>query len=423
MQLAFLLWAARMALPPALHCQVCDTSYYYTAAAEIAKSGLLFFNPYDGYRSYFVPFFIASVQWLAASAGFDGGAVERYTYGVTLLFWLVSSGLMWWLANRVRVLTFWMTSAATLLNPILLVYVPFALQEGVLMVCCLPLLFVWAGAKDMEPSRRAALVMMLALLAYIIRSSLVWWLPLAAIYAGWLLWPQIRHPRRWLPWTVFVVFAGCLLIGPQIHISNHKSGSFNPYPSTTPLAQQIAWGVTLLKFATVEDEGHWRGLTYWSPFVAEPEEDKTVGFYLKHPMRGAFLMLGHAYAGFHYDQITPYWRLDRARPLTIWLVLSSAIVFLGVVRMTAIVIARDLDADRAFAIATVALCVASLVLLATESRFGIVGFAMLSIQVAEWISTRPSCARWSWLGPGLLMYLALSFLYNTLLLQSADIKL
>ena len=141
---------------------------------------------------------------------------------------------------------------------------------------------------------------------------------------------------------------------PQIHISNHKSGSFNPYPSTTPLAQQIAWGVTLLKFATVEDEGHWRGLTYWSPFVAEPEEDKTVGFYLKHPMRGAFLMLGHAYAGFHYDQITPYWRLDRARPLTIWLVLSSAIVFLGVVRMTAIVIARDLDADRAFAIATVA---------------------------------------------------------------------
>ena len=167
MQLAFLLWAARVALPPALHCQVCDTSYYYTAAAEIAKSGLLFLNPYDGYRSYFVPFFIASVQSLAATAGFEGGAVERYTYGVTLLFWLVSSGLMWWLAKRVGLRTFWMTSAATLLNPILLVYVPFALQEGVLMVCCLPLLFVWAGAKDMKPSRRAALVMMLALLAYI----------------------------------------------------------------------------------------------------------------------------------------------------------------------------------------------------------------------------------------------------------------
>ena len=32
-------------------------------------------------------------------------------------------------------------------------------------------------------------------------------------------------------------------------------------------------------------------------------------------------------------------------------------------------------------------------------------------------------AEWSWLVPALLLYLALSFLYNTLLLQSADIKL
>ena len=36
MQLAFLVWAVRAAIPPALSCEVCDTSYYYTAAAEIA---------------------------------------------------------------------------------------------------------------------------------------------------------------------------------------------------------------------------------------------------------------------------------------------------------------------------------------------------------------------------------------------------
>jgi len=423
MQFAFLVWAARAAIPPALSCEVCDTSYYYTAAAEIAKSGLLFFNPYDGYRSYFVPLFISSIQRLAMAAGFDGSAVARYAYGVSLVFWLVSAGLMWWLAQRVGARTFWTTSIATLLNPILLVYVPFALQEGVLMACCLPLLFVWTGAKDLDPARRATLVMMMALVAYIIRSSLVWWVPLAAIYAGWVLWTQIRRPRRWLPWMVAVVLAGCLLIGPQIYISKHKSGSFNPYPSTTPLGQQIAWGITLLKFATVEDEGHWRGLTYWSPFVAEPDEDKTAGFYLRYPLRGAFLMLAHAYAGFHYDEIKPYWRLDRARPMTIWLVLSSAIVFLGVTRMAGIVLARDLDADRAFAIATFGLCLASLVLVAAESRFGVIGFAMLSLQVAEWSGTRPSRAQWAWLGPSLVMYLALSFLYNTLLLQSADIGL
>ena len=141
---------------------------------------------------------------------------------------------------------------------------------------------------------------------------------------------------------------------PQIYISKQQSDSFNPYPSTTPRSRsRFAWGITLLKFATVEDEGHWRGLTYWSPCVAEPEEDKTAGFYLEHPLRGAFLMLTHAYAGFHYDQIKPYWRLDRARPLTIWL---RAVVRDRLPGRRAhdgrSSLARELDADRAFAIAT-----------------------------------------------------------------------
>jgi hypothetical protein len=185
MQLAFLVWAARArhtrrpfparsAIPP-------------TTTPRRPRSpnrGLLFFNPYDGYRSYFVPFFISCIQRLAMAAGFDGSAVAGYAYGVSLVFWLVSAGLMWWLAHRVGARTFWTTSIATLLNPILLVYVPFALQEGVLMACCLPLLFVWTGAKDLDPARRATLVMMMAIVAYIIRSSLMWWVPLAAIYSG-----------------------------------------------------------------------------------------------------------------------------------------------------------------------------------------------------------------------------------------------
>jgi hypothetical protein len=334
---------------------------------------------------------------------------------------LICAGAMLWLARRVSTPTFLVTAIATLLNPFLLVYVPFALQEGVLMICCLPLLFVWAGAKDLGPRTRATLVLLMALLAYVIRASLVWWLVPAALYAGLLLWPQIRRPRRWLPWVGALAVAGVLLIGPQIYISHKKSDSFNPYPSTALLSQQINLGITLLKFATVEDEGHWRGLTYWSPYVAEPEETKTARFYLDHPARGAFLMLSHAYAGFHYDQIKPYWRLDRARPLTIWLILSSAIVYLGIVRMTTVAVAGKLDADSGFAIATLAMCAASLLFVAAESRFGVIGFAMLSLQSAQWLADRPTRAQWSLLAPGLLLYLALAFLFNSLLLQSADI--
>jgi len=422
-QLAILLWAARAHVRQALHCDVCDTFYYYNAATEFARSGLLFTNPYDGYRSYFAPFFIAVVTRIAGALGFDGEPVERYAYGTSILFWLVSLGLMAWLARRASAKVFVLITAATLLNPFLLVYVPFALQEGVLMACCLPLLFLWVAAKDWDAGRRAALVLAMALLAYITRAALVWWLLPAILYAAWLLWPRRRHARAWLPWMAAVVIGGIAVIGPQIYISKQHSDSFNPYPSTTVFTQQIPIGITLLKFATVEDEGHWRGLTFWSPYVAEPEEEKTVDFYLNSPARAAFLMLTHAYAGFHYDQVKPYWQLDRARPITIWLALSSAIVFLGVVRMTAIVGDGQLDADRAFAIGTLLLCVASLVFVAAESRFGILGFAMLSITVAEWLGSRPARAEWLRLVPALLLYLALSFLYNSLLLQSADIKL
>ncbi len=418
-QLAFLLWAAHAAVQQALACEVCDTSYYYHVAEEFTRSGLLFTNPYDGYRSYFVPMFMSTV--LRLTSGFDAGVVERYTYGVAMLFWLLSLGLLAWLARRATGGAFWATSAATLLNPFLLVYVPFALQEGVLMVCCLPLMFLWLGAKDWSPARRAALVVMMALLAYAIRASLVWWLLPAVLYAGWLLCVRVGQWRlRVAPVVALAVGAG-VLIGPQIYISHHRSGSFNPYPSTGVLSQQVAWGIVMHKLATVEDEGHWRGLVYWSPFAAEPEEDKTVRFYVAHPLRAAFLMLSHAYVGFHYDQLKPYWRLDDARPLTVWLVLSSAVVFLGVVRMSANLVAGKVDADGAFMIATFALCALSLLLLAAESRFGVIGFAMLSIQVSQWLASRPSRAEISVLAPALVLYVAVSFLYNAMLLQSADI--
>ena len=141
-QLTVLLWAARVHVNQAQHCEVCDTFYYYNVAAALAQEGLLFSNPYDGYRSYFAPLVIAVVTKLASVLGFGGEPFERYAYGISILFWLVSLGLMVWLARRASATTFALITAATLLNPFLIVYVPFALQEGILMACCLPLLYL-----------------------------------------------------------------------------------------------------------------------------------------------------------------------------------------------------------------------------------------------------------------------------------------
>ncbi len=423
LQLACLLWAARAAIGEMASCQFCDTSYYLTSANELVRSGLLFANVWDGYRSYFVPLVVATVQKLLSLIGYEATDVERYAYGVSFLFWSMSIAVMWWLSKRVSTKQFLFAAAATIVNPFLIVYVPFALQEGVLVTLCLPLLFIWAGARDLRSPARATLILMIALIAYITRASLAWWLLPAVAYAAWVLKPHLRQPRRWLPTIFLVGFSGAMLLGPQIYIAKQKFDSFNPYPTISLLSSQIAWGISLLKFASVEDQGHWRQLTYLSPFVAEPDDIKTISFYLDHPTRGAFLLLGHAYSGFHYDQIKPYWRLDRARALTIWLVLSSAIVFLGATQMGVTVLTGQLTAESAFSIATVALCCLSLMFVATESRFGIVGFAMFSIQALQLVANRPTRAQWALIVPGLLGYIALSFLFNTLMMQNADINL
>ena len=40
LQLVFLLWVARTAVPQALTCEVCDTAYYLAAAENFTKTGL-----------------------------------------------------------------------------------------------------------------------------------------------------------------------------------------------------------------------------------------------------------------------------------------------------------------------------------------------------------------------------------------------
>lgn len=419
---AFLYWAAGEAVAVERECRVCDTAYYFQSAAEFSKSGLMFANGFDGYRSYFFPFVISLLQQTTAALGLGGNEVERYTYAISFLFWVVSTIAMSRIAATLHARAFTLFAAATLLNPFLVVYVPFALQEGILMFFCLPALFVWLGAKGLDPLKRAGIILSLALLAYIIRASFVWLLVPAVLYAVHVLWPQLRTPKRWLPTLAVVAVVGIALIGPQSYVAQKKFKTFNPYPSTGLIGQQVSWGITILKNATVEDEGHWRGLLFLSPFAGDAEEAKTIRYYVDHPARGALLASTHIYAGFHYDQLKPYWRLGGARPLTFWLVVSSAVVFLGLMRAANLVRARKLTADSVFMILTVALCCAALFFVAAEARFGIMGFAMLSIFAAQWFETRPQGHMMPLLVAGTALYVVLAVLVNTWLFQSADIK-
>jgi hypothetical protein len=257
-QLGFLLWAARVAIPQGLQCEVCDTAYYYTAAAEIAKSGLLFTNPYDGYRSYFVPLFIATVEWLAASAGFGGSPVERYAYGVSILFWLISAALMWRLAGRVNA-DVPDDDGRRVLNRFLLVYVPSRYRKACSRHAVCP--FCLLGLAPKTASGRARAGDDDGVVAYIIRASLVWWLLLSASYAAWLCGRRSGSPP-----LASLDDGGCprrlrAHRPPGLYFAQ-KSGSFNPYPFTSLLTQQT---VASPAGRHRGRRGHWRGLGLWSP--------------------------------------------------------------------------------------------------------------------------------------------------------------
>lgn len=420
----FLYWAAGEAVATAHECRICDTTaYYFPSAAEFTKSGLLFTNVYDGYRSYFFPLVISIIQQSTAAAGLGGEEIQRYTYTISFLFWVVSIITMHRIAQQLNARLFVLLAVATLINPFLLVYVPFALQEGILMFFCLPMLFVWVGARDLDPVKRAGIVLLMALFAYIIRASFVWLLVPAALYAAQVIWPHIRTPGRWLPMSTLVAIIGIALVGPQSYVAQKKFHTLNPYPATSLIGQQISWGVTVLKFTLVEDEGHARQLAYLSPFAPEAEEAKTIRYYVDHPARGAFLAASHVYTGFHYDQLKPYWRLNGASPLTVWLVVSSAVVFLGLIRVAHSIWTRKLDADCLFMILSLMLSVVALLFIAAEARFGIIGFAVLSIFAVQWFEAPAPPARVALLlSAGSVLYVVLAFLVNALLFQIADIK-
>lgn len=128
------------------------------------------------------------------------------------------------------------------------------------------------------------------------------------------------------------------------------------------------------------------------------------------------------FSGFHYDVPRTYWRLSEARIASPWLLLSSAVVFLGVTGLAKRVFSLEADAQTLFCAATFALCAAYVGFIATEARFGMMGFIALSLAAAQALATDWRTS-WRWMLPALALYVFLAFMFNTMLMQNADIAL
>lgn len=430
LQAAFLYWVASNAV------SCCDTAYYSGEAVKLMGGGFdALLDAASGYRSYFVPLIVGLVlklpfaDWMTLPSVLDHPFMtpeaSGYPFNMSVVFVAVTAIVGWRVLRRAGFARWLGLASATTLNPFVLAHVPYSLQESVLVLFLTPMLLVLLGHTHLRTQTRIVLIIALAALAYIIRSALAWIVIPAAAYCVLVAIDARRRgePRR--PWRIAAIsFAAIVvpLFAPQMYASKLKHDSWMPYPYTEVFSLQINWGIDMLKYATVKDRGGWRALPYRTPFANQDVPEKSLRYYVDHPTRGLVLALSHVYAGFHYDVPTPYWVVVRPPLLTLSLLLSSAIVFLGLYGVVTACFSRPVSAETVFLTLALLLCAGSLVPMAVESRFGLVGFIVLSIKCADTIRTADR-ATWRWLAPGLVLYLIFSVLVNALLTARSDIPL
>lgn len=418
LQIAVLVYSTEHAIEVADECEVCDTSYYLNTADRVATNGLLFENPYEGYRSYLVPAYIAIVQAVSRKSGISGRSAQ-YAIGSSLIYLLASMLLLVWMLHKRPLHQTARLALATIFNPFLTAYVPFAMQESLLVCLYAPLIFIWLSKIGTSGSRVILLVGG-AVVAWMIRSSLAWLVLVAFAYAAFAILKEkalFRGHRRGLALLAAVIV---LFVGPQAHTMWLRQQTLNPYPVTSVLDLQISWGITIFKYATVRDEGHWRGLISFSTAATIPEEKKKLRFYFENPSKAVVVASAHVFAGFHYDQLLPYWDLKHAAPFTIWLLVSTTTVFFGLCGAVYMLSVRPFTPDKFFILTMISLGAASLTITATEPRFGLVPFALLSALAIETLQAL-SRARWRWYAFGLGSYLLVATCINYELLKHADI--
>ncbi len=417
LQGAFLLWLAL----DAVFC--CDALYYLHVGQGMLAEGLLYEHHFEGYRSYLVPIMVASLDALPLPAASASGS--SYPLAAGLVFWLISLGCSLLILRQESLGRYLVFALPTLFNPFVLAHIPAPLQESAFVLLCVPLLVLLVAVKRSSANRTLGLALLIFTLAYVIRGSFVWLLAPLALF---VLFEAIRSGTRWqqarlAPLLLVGLLATVPLLAPQSWTMYQKFSSIDPYPSTAVMDFQIEMGVANLKYGTLAIGDQWTGMWYRSPFAELPVEERTLGFYFRHPGPGLLMMGSHVWSGLHYDVLTTYVRVEELRIASPWLVLSSLIVAFGIVGLIQGWRSRvEPELDLLLTLMVLLSC-AYTAFIATEARFGLIGFIALSIAAARpmaWPAGRRAMLD---VAPLALIYALACLLFNGLLLQTVWIAI
>jgi hypothetical protein len=397
----------------------CDASHYLYGGRALLHDGLLWADPHAGYRFFFTPLVMGALQNLIGVFVTPDRVASFIPYLLAALFVVSSASCSLFVLRRYGLARWTRLAVPIFLNPLVLSIVPYPLQESVVCIFAVPLLFVLLALDAREFTRSCVIGALLIGFTLIARPSLVWiTIPVCVLL--------ITRARRAASTGVQVargvaIAMGVLLLmySPQAYVNWNKWQTFAPIANTKVADDQLAFGIDMLNFGTIYDDTKFGGERASSPYTSLPRTEKNLAFYSTHPKAGLFLALTHAWSSLHFVAFVPYMPRSALDVFTLPLLMSSVTVAFGLIGLFGR--SRPYDETSTFLLLTVLLSCTYCALVATENRFGLFGF--IAIAVAAWqvpidADTRTLALRAS---PLVLVYVCLCVMINALLMYRTGV--
>jgi hypothetical protein len=404
----------------------CDAEGYLKAIEAYREDGLFAMHAGLGYRAYLFPYLYSWIPLPASEIAFvDVRFYSLLSIGAFLLAELAALLRLRGMAH------FWPVYVGFFVNPLLLVYVPYPLQESFLVLAFAGLL-PWLLAIDYRSGRWsfAALLGLFFGALYMTRAShLVLALPVALLLVGHLR-ALPGTPARVRSVAAFGLLVASVVLPQSAAMLRHRD-TLAPYPSTAALKLQLDAGRAYAKYAT-NVSGRRNidpPMVYWNPLNCESEgppspRDERAFVCAAFPQKRReglaptiFTGLIHVYNGLNYDLLKPYNTDVDIALFSPSQLLSMAVVFLGGYGAIRKLFQRDADFVDWFLITVVGVTLAVTTITAVETRFGLLATASLSLLAAELVlNGRLEAREWIPVGFGLVFFLAATSLLSVYVL-------
>jgi hypothetical protein len=374
----------------------CDAGYYLQTGGQLLSNGIYATYPYDGHRSYLTPILVSGIHrlpfadWLLHVITIDG--YQRYATNMLILNSTCSAFALWALAKRVTSKQLVMLSLFTFCNPVLLGHVLLPMQESAMLFVFVPLYTLLCF--EFFAGWRLALCIALTSYAYMVRESYAFVLvPLALLYIYPMLAKRKTAQPQSRPALALAIIGSLLMIAPQMIRNQKLYNSFRPYHSENVQDEQMLWGTRMYKYSTEKLDGNWKGVQYVVPEKNIASNTSLISALLHGEGRAIPTILTHMYVGVIHDQVGPYGPLPTPQQRLGWVAYCTVILTIGALGVLTMLVNPT---HR-----SVGLSVASLVFLswiytafvATESRFGILGFLALGLSVQAFVTWPGTVAR------------------------------